>query len=327
MRRILALLPIFAVVLAGCTDLSGGPVPTEVVVKEVQPPQMKPSKLLYISPPGTDSKQLKVGDSQNEVSDDFPEPKSAFIFRSLPPGFASRYSAWGYNTADLSFGVIYFGEPDENGSRFHDKVALAMTKEEGLTEDVVLSTEQQYADDFGMPSTVTGKLVRYWFWSDPQSSQSFMLCAVVSKDSKQADHFELTAALGDDVVMQYLGMDVAHAKKDGQVLDKSPLKFTQGPPPPVGGTSSDTENTTRAPHRVYSRQESVPPATDTAETTGTPTGTESPTTGAASSSTATTTGDTGANQTTPGTTGATPGTVSPPADSKSPPDPVLGQPH
>lgn len=342
MRRMLALLPIFALVLAGCSDISN-PAPTALQPKEVADPSMKISSVLYLSPPGSETNKLRVGDPASIVAQTFPEPKSAFITRTLPPGFASHYSAWDYSSTDLSFGVIYFPVPDENGSGYHDAVALAMTREDGLTNDVVLSTEQQYAADFGPPSTVIGKLVRYWFWSDPDSSQSFMLCAVVSKDSKKADHFQLTAALGDDVVMKYLHMDIADAKVDGKVLEKSPLKFTFVPPmPPAKETDADTGAGRISSVRVPPKQALAPTSANATDKTGATSGGTATTTGGTGSSETTqgtpgsapagngtgqtnsgTTGEapgeTGASQTTSGTTGAAPSTGSSPADNTKPP--------
>ncbi len=213
MRGWAVLIPAVGFALAGC----GSP-PDQIIksepIQQVQKPSLSRSTSIFLLTPSKDSR-LHVGDSPTDASRDFPEPPGAFPFRELPPGFEANYRASGFNAeGGISFGAIYY---NDNG----DQIAEAMTHEGGLSEADVDQTESDYATAFDKDPTQTipGRKVRYWFWQDKDNKQTFMLCAVASQEKGQSGRYELTAAVGDDVVMKALRMDYADAVQDQRALE------------------------------------------------------------------------------------------------------------
>ena len=226
MRKI-AQLSILAVILTGCTQLPES-ISAPEPMKPVATPDLRRSYDLYLLPTGSaDSTKVRVGEQTADVKQLFPVPSSnATEFRELPSGFQSPYSAYGFNQeSGTSFGTV----------SYDNVIAFAMTTEKGLPDSDVLSTESMYEAAFGRtPETIPGKAepsaakqplpkARYWFWEDKEGGQRFMICAVISKDKNKSGLFDLTCAVGDDVVMTALRMDDQDAFQDRRFLDSNGL--------------------------------------------------------------------------------------------------------
>lgn len=211
MRRLL-LMPGLALLLAGCSGseaarsnagVAATPVPT------VAAPQLLRGGKLGIIPRKSESEDLSVGDSQDRVDRLFPVPKSSYPVRGLPPGFQPPYRADGFETPTIGFGVIYY----------EGVVAQAMYRELGITQADVMTTVSDYTDVFGPPTdSIPGTKVSYWFWADQKNSQRLMICAV--GEIKDAKRWDLTTAVGEDILMDPLRMSPTAAKEDRQALEK-----------------------------------------------------------------------------------------------------------
>jgi len=268
MRRKLVLLPILGIFLAGCGDIQQ-PITVSEPVKAVDDPRLIASNDLFLLPPGKDTNKLRVGDSPEDVARSFPTPPSAFTFRELPAEFASadaskrRYSAFGYGSEGTSFGVIYFFSAPARA----DEVAETMTIEDGLPDEEVQATVAEYEHAFDRPADerIPSEMlsppdkVRYWFWEDGDSKQRFMLCAVISKDKKKSGLYQLTAAVGDDIVMDALRMDVKDALQDRRPLEPNASLTPSPSPKPETKRPKTIRSTPSAPAASPSSSEGTSP--------------------------------------------------------------------
>jgi hypothetical protein len=174
------------------------------------PTLAKSTKLgLKVNPADAASAQVAIGDTEDQVTRVFYPPKDAYDFRDLPPGFQQPYRASGFQNKTSGFGAIYYDS----------HLAEATLHEDLLTLEQVNASEAAYEKDpnFGTPfDTERGLGVFYWFWDDADHQQTMMMCAV--QDKTDPKKFDLTTAIGDNVVMEALRMNPASAKEDRLAL-------------------------------------------------------------------------------------------------------------
>lgn len=157
---------------------------------------------------GPGGQKLTVGDTPERAALLFPKTTDSYSFRQLPPGFEQPYGADGHDNGALGFGAIYY-----TGANQSPAIAMAMVQERDLTNDQINGTESFYEQQLGRTSAqIAGSVSRYWFWDDATHNQRLMLCAVVDKNDRTK--YDLSSAVGDDVVMNALRMDEASAEQD-----------------------------------------------------------------------------------------------------------------
>jgi len=96
-----------------------------------------------------------------------------------------------------------------------------MFHEDELKQERVDEIVQEHRDQLGgvrPDNLITAKRVTYWFWK--MENQRLMICAF-QKDQRG---IELTVAMGDDVVMDALGMSPEQAAKDAALVDAAAVK-------------------------------------------------------------------------------------------------------
>jgi len=212
----LVALGLFGAILAGCQ--SGEPAPSApipiVVAKKIVPVD-KPSstdatKIGLVVRKGP---AITVGyGSPEKIFDPFRDPK-VFVseFNDLPAKFEYPYRARTWETAHMGLGeILYDGD-----------LVAAMYHQDHVTEDrvaeiVALHTEQM--GDVRLGKLITSKRVTYWFWG--VGGQRLMICAY-QKDPKW---IELTVAMGDDVVLDALGISPDQATIDAGKVDNTTSK-------------------------------------------------------------------------------------------------------
>ena len=135
-----------------------------------------------------------------------------FEYDTLPPKFEPPYSArtWEEDHIHIGFGEILY-----NGG-----LAAAVYQEDKGNQDRVDELVRDHQDQVGRltPKYLRGKHVSYWFWD--KEGQRLMICAY----STGRDVIKITVAIGDDVVMDALGMSPDQAQKDQIKVDMSLLK-------------------------------------------------------------------------------------------------------
>jgi len=133
-------------------------------------------------------------------------------FNDLPPKFNYHFRARTWETAHTGFGLI----------TYDGTLVGAMYQEDGVKQDQVdeiVGAHRSRMDDLA-PVPVKGKRVSYWFWD--HKGQRLMICAFQA--GRQG--IKLTAAMGDNAVMDALGMSIEEAKIDALKIDAS---GSQGP--------------------------------------------------------------------------------------------------
>ncbi len=216
MRKALAVVGT-ALLLAGCSDVAR--VSNAATVRHVttapQPDFGRDRHLGLLGDRANDV--LFVGDSEDQAAKFYHPPPSAYAVRELPQGFEPPYHAESWTSGgplgseSKDFGVIYYDT----------KVAMAMFHEMGITATDVNDTEADYEREYGAPQQkVSGNKMHYWFWDDPNTNERLMICAV--QDRKDPQRFDLTTAVGNELVMDALRMSPSAANDDRQAVEKTP---------------------------------------------------------------------------------------------------------
>ncbi|MDR3691067.1 MAG: hypothetical protein P4L46_16930 [Fimbriimonas sp.] len=127
----------------------------------------------------------------------------------LPPHFQPPYSAktWEEDSLHLGFGeILYNGE-----------LVAAIYEEDKANQSRLDGLIRDHQDQVGdlKDTYIDGQHVKYWFWE--KDSRRLMICAFPTG----RDEIRITVAMGDDVVMDGLGMSIARAHKDQADIDKS----------------------------------------------------------------------------------------------------------
>ena len=174
-----------------------------------EPNSTTPTKIALVVKKG---QPITVGyPSPSSLFDSFKDPKVfGSEFNDLPGKFEYPYRARSWETAKFGFGEI-----------LHNGVLVAaMFHEDHLPQSRVDEIVQAHKDQMDglLPDLITGKRVTYWFWRIDH--QVLMICAY-QKDQKG---FQLTAAMGDEVVLDALGISPAQANTDVARIDAPVIK-------------------------------------------------------------------------------------------------------
>lgn len=192
--------------LAGCGSSPGTVTMPKAPVKAPDieaPPSLAPTQLMMI----VGQERLKVGDSAEDADRAFPSPPGAFSVKELPERFGGLYRARGWETPTGGFGAIYYD----------NRLASAVWHIENITQGEMQGTVQDHVNAYGEPDqSLPGKGVQYWFWL--KEDQRLMICSVPDRD--HANRFDLTVALGHQVVMDGLRMSYLSAREDQSIADK-----------------------------------------------------------------------------------------------------------
>ena len=215
MRKLLAL-AVIPLVLAGCGEASHATAanPVRHVTTAPAPDFARDHHLALLGDRANDI--LFVGDSEDQATKFYHAPPSAYAVRELPQGFEAPYHAESWTSSvtgiqSKDFGVIFYDT----------RIALAMFHETGITATDVNQTEADYEKEFGKPTEkISGTKVHYSFWEDPVTNERLMICAV--QDRKDAERFDLTNAVGNELVMDALRISVSAANDDKQAVEKTP---------------------------------------------------------------------------------------------------------
>ncbi len=207
---------LIATVLAGCQggaalapEASSPPVVKEASVSA--PITREATDIALVVRPGN---PITVWSSADAAFRKFQDPKQVgFEYDNLPPKFQPPYSArtWEEDHIHMGFGEILY-----NGG-----LAAAIYQEDKGNQDRVDRLVRDHQDQMGSrltPTTLKGKRVSYWFWE--KDDQRLMICAYAT----DRDVIKITVAIGDNVVMDALGMSPDQARKDQIKVDMSLLK-------------------------------------------------------------------------------------------------------
>jgi hypothetical protein len=206
MRRVLPFAAAFA--LAGCQAAAPPPTPTTV-----------PEAPSYaVAPPGTTAATnvalvrkgqfVTVGMTADEAFRIFRDPREGgFEDERLPPGFSAPYRARSWEGGPRGFGVI----------TFRDQVVAAMYQEDRASYDRALELVQVHQERMGRPAdeTFAGKRTNYWFWE--QDRQRLMILAF---QTGGPEGVKITAAMGDAVVLDALGISAKQAREETPQVDR-----------------------------------------------------------------------------------------------------------
>jgi hypothetical protein len=141
-----------------------------------------------------------------------------FENEDLPPGFKDPYQARSWEDGQHGFGLILF-----NGL-----VVAAMHQEEKVTLDELFSIVKDYKSRLAAaeltPRLISGAKVNYWFWD--YGDQRLMICGFRSSPSQ----VQLTECMGEDVVLDALGISYERATQDEATIDGAPGFMGNRPP-------------------------------------------------------------------------------------------------
>lgn len=205
MRTSLALgLAVVAPVLCGCNgslSLSEAPESPAPAPRVGDPDVTAKTSLRLVR----DRAEFAVGESIDDMYQVFPNPKAAFEFNDLPPGFEQPYSAKGWEVAREGVGAILF----------NDKVVAVMRQLTRASSDqlgqIVETTRQ--ANPAVTPEVIQGSRVVYYFWEQPP--QRIMISGLNTRN----DGWHITEALGDDTVMDAVGANPEKARANVALID------------------------------------------------------------------------------------------------------------
>jgi hypothetical protein len=141
-----------------------------------------------------------VGDSSEKAKTFRPILPTSYPLKDLPAKLPAELEVRGWEASEEGYGLILY----------QDKVVAAMYQSQNTTLDEVndwVGQERRHMDKIP-PVQLAGTGLQYWFWSDPKSKQTAMVCAQQKKRG-----FDLTVAMGDDSVLTILGASVLNARK------------------------------------------------------------------------------------------------------------------
>ena len=146
--------------------------------------------------------RVSVGESYDKALEVFPKPPKAFDITDGPPGLPADYQADGWQNSTEGFGVL----------ETQGLIALAIYERMSTTQDTADAVVARHEQALGQTSEsrLDYKDVRFWFWDD--GKRRVMICTVSAGQGKVA----LTVAVGDDGLMNALGMSPTSAERNGQ---------------------------------------------------------------------------------------------------------------
>ena len=210
MRRLIVL-SLVATTLAGCQATETGQPQTPAIASAPlhpvatigEPSSNTPSKIGLLVKKGP---LITVGyPKPGEIFDKF---KTTGVFGSeyndLPTKFGYPYRARTWETAKTGFGEVLYNDTLVAAVYHVDRATIEQVQDLKIIHQNELDG---VLPDFAYEE---GKRVNYWIWN--RDKQRLMICAY-RKDEKDPMGFQLTVAMGDDVVMDGLDMspDSMHA--------------------------------------------------------------------------------------------------------------------
>jgi len=219
MKRLLWL-GLAAAVSVGCQGSDSTSVetaPGQVVQKPKDvgaPVTTSPTKICLVLPK---TPLITVGyPAPTKIFDYFRDPKKlGNEYSDLPTNFTPPYGSRIWETAHKGFGEI----------TYNDNLVAAMYQEGPVTEDQVQEIVAAHKNQLGPQDIpIKGNRVRYWFWE--KDGQRLMICAFQT----ERQGLKLTLAMGDDAVLEGLGISPANATADAAKLDSSTGLPTQSKP-------------------------------------------------------------------------------------------------
>jgi len=146
--------------------------------------------------------------------------QNGFETDKLPARFDFPYRCRAWDAPKFGFGEI----------TYDGTLVAAMFQEDRFTQDRVDDIVKAHREKMPniTPTLIGGKNVKYWFWE--KDDQRLMVCEYLAGK----DPIKLTVAMGDDVVMDALGISVGKAMRDSTVVDTDlatkPVMSTPGTP-------------------------------------------------------------------------------------------------
>jgi hypothetical protein len=200
MVKFLALTAV-ACVLVGCEAQSVLSEPDSAPIAGPVPNLRRTAVALY-----AEQGMIYVGDSWTDAQSAVPEPKDAVTFADLPARFEKPYQGRGWEGATQGFGVILY----------KDVIASAMLQNERATLEEYTTSTNWYDENLPKAQAemvISGDL-KYRFWEF--DGQRVMVLA----QSKPNGTMRLTTAIGDDRVMDALGITPAAARHDAAAVSR-----------------------------------------------------------------------------------------------------------
>ncbi len=211
------LLPVLVLVLAGCGASNEASEPdktqTTAVAKVESPRTMFPTEIALVRK----GRKVSVGDKPDEAFQLLLDGRSGgFTSERLPAGFETPYVVRAWEGADDGFGLVAFS----------GKVVCAMYQETRATQDRANEVRQAHQELMKelQPEIISGDKVTYYFWNVDVTNAEGVLegrqrMMIMVFQTGPSSVF-LTTAIGDEKVMDGLGMSSAQARTDQIEADK-----------------------------------------------------------------------------------------------------------
>lgn len=161
---------------------------------------------------------VTVGMSVAEAFKIFRDPREGgFEEDRLPAGFVSPYRAHSWEAGAHGFGVI----------TYQDQVVCALYQENRSTFERARQLVRDHQERMGREAgeVIAGKQLNYWFWE--QAGQRIMILA---HQQKGREGVSITAAMGDSIVLDALGMSSEQARRESGKLDKAVVETEANKP-------------------------------------------------------------------------------------------------
>jgi hypothetical protein len=141
--------------------------------------------------------------------------QGGFTSAVLPDGFSAPYQSHIWRAGESGFGVLSF-----NG-----KVVMAMTQEANSTPDHLSElklAQQALVGDANQPTIIEGNKVSYWFWHADYSDEGVARgqTMMVMAFQRETGKIYIATAMGDDAVLNTLGINESQARKDELEADE-----------------------------------------------------------------------------------------------------------
>lgn len=203
--------------LAGCQSATDAPKPPDAVegaVAKVDPPFTSSETIIALNLP--DNKKVVVGEDMNKAYEDLLAGRTGgFVSERLPPGFNHPYSAKSWQGAEDGFGLI----------AYEGKIVCAMQQELRSSLEHANNVRANYVSLMnGMePEVIPGERVTYYFWNRDVEADGIVKgrqkLMIMVFQSPRTGVF-LATAMGDERVMNALGMNEEEARADQISADK-----------------------------------------------------------------------------------------------------------
>jgi hypothetical protein len=203
--------------LAGCQSATTAPAQAEAPapeVKAVEPPATTTPTIIALAV--ADRPKVTVGEEAAKAYEGLLAGRTGgFVSERLPQGFDHPYTAKTWQGAEDGFGII----------AYEGKVVAAMQQEMRTTQEHANNVRAAYVDLMqGVePETIGGEKVTYYFWNRDVEEDGLLKgrqILMIMVFQRPANTVFLVAAIGDERVMNALGMNQAEARADQIAADQ-----------------------------------------------------------------------------------------------------------